>query len=87
MVPEKNEMIQHIRVITEGSLEAQVHQTATQVASEIANSVATETVENLLDQHLAQQALESQAETSKWPWKIIIGVGLLVVVGAVYMLL
>ncbi|MGD8914064.1 MAG: response regulator [Candidatus Thiodiazotropha sp.] len=87
MVPEKNEMIDHIRVITEGSLEAQVHQTATRVASEIANSVATETVENLLDQHLAQQALDKQEERSKWPWKIIFGVGLLAVAGAAYMLL
>jgi CheY-like chemotaxis protein len=88
VVPEKNEMIEHIRVITEGSLEAQVYQTATQVASEIANSVATETVENLLDQHLAQQALEGHAETSKWPLKLIIGVGLLAVAGAAaYMLL
>ncbi|MEJ2694455.1 MAG: response regulator [Candidatus Thiodiazotropha sp.] len=38
-VPEKNEMIEHIRVVTEGSLEAQVHETASQVAQEVANSV------------------------------------------------
>ncbi|MES9924788.1 MAG: response regulator [Candidatus Thiodiazotropha endolucinida] len=81
-VPEKNDMIEHIRVITEGSLEAQVHETATQVAGEIANSVATETVESLLDQHLAHQALESQHKKSKMPIMVVLGLGLLAVAGA-----
>ncbi|MBT3091315.1 MAG: response regulator [Candidatus Thiodiazotropha endolucinida] len=81
-VPEKNDMIEHIRVITEGSLEAQVHETATRVAGEIANSVATETVENLLDQHLAHQALESQQQKSKLPLMVVLGLGLLAVAGA-----
>ncbi|MET0003440.1 MAG: response regulator [Candidatus Thiodiazotropha sp.] len=81
-VPEKNDMIEHIRVITEGSLEAQVHETATQVAGEIANSVATETVESLLDQHLAHQALESQHQKSKLPIMVVLGLGLLAVAGA-----
>ncbi|MET0109418.1 MAG: response regulator [Candidatus Thiodiazotropha sp.] len=81
-VPEKNDMIEHIRVITEGSLEAQVHETATQVAGEIANSVATETVESLLDQHLAHQALESQHQKSKMPIMVVLGLGLLAVAGA-----
>ncbi|MEW8137531.1 MAG: response regulator [Candidatus Thiodiazotropha endolucinida] len=81
-VPEKNDMIEHIRVITEGSLEAQVHETATRVAGEIANSVATETVENLLDQHLAHQALESQQPKSKLPIMVVLGLGLLAVAGA-----
>ncbi|MBT3037428.1 MAG: response regulator [Candidatus Thiodiazotropha sp. (ex Ctena orbiculata)] len=81
-VPEKNDMIEHIRVITEGSLEAQVHETATQVAGEIANSVATETVESLLDQHLAHQALESQHQKSKMPLMVVLGLGLLAVAGA-----
>ncbi|MES9813931.1 MAG: hypothetical protein ABW161_13960 [Candidatus Thiodiazotropha sp.] len=81
-VPEKNDMIEHIRVITEGSLEAQVHETATQVAGEIANSVATETVESLLDQHLAHQALESQHQKSKIPMMVVLGLGLLAVAGA-----
>jgi CheY-like chemotaxis protein len=61
-VPEKNDMIEHIRVVTEGSLEAHVHETATQVAQEIANSVATETVEQMLDQHLAQQNIEQETK-------------------------
>ncbi|MES9828487.1 MAG: response regulator [Candidatus Thiodiazotropha sp.] len=81
-VPEKNDMIEHIRVITEGSLEAQVHESATRVAGEIANSVATETVENLLDQHLAHQALESQQQKSKLPLMVVLGLGLLAVAGA-----
>ncbi|MEW7992875.1 MAG: response regulator [gamma proteobacterium symbiont of Clathrolucina costata] len=81
-VPEKNDMIEHIRVITEGSLEAQVHETATRVAGEIANSVATETVENLLDQHLAHQAIESQHQKSKMPIMVVLGLGLLAVAGA-----
>ncbi|MES9969306.1 MAG: response regulator [Candidatus Thiodiazotropha sp.] len=87
-VPEKNDMIEHIRVITEGSLEAQVHETASQVAGEIANSVATETVESLLDQHLAHQAMESQQQKPKMPLMIFLAVGLLAVAGAaVFMLL
>ncbi|WP_316367503.1 response regulator [Candidatus Thiodiazotropha sp. CDECU1] len=81
-VPEKNDMIEHIRVITEGSLEAQVHETASQVAGEIANSVATETVESLLDQHLAHQAMESQQQKSKMPLMIVLALGLLAVAGA-----
>jgi RNA 3'-terminal phosphate cyclase len=65
-----------------------VHETASQVAGEIANSVATETVESLLDQHLAHQALEEQQKRSKWPLMVIVGVGLLAVAGAAaYMLL
>lgn len=68
-VPEKNEMIEHIRVITEGSLEAHVREMATNVAQEISNSVATETVENLLDQHLAHQSLAShEASSGAMPW-------------------
>jgi hypothetical protein len=69
-VPDKNEMIDHIRVVTEGSIEAQVQETARQVAQEVSNSVATETVETLLDQQLAQQSLEShQAQPSNaWVW-------------------
>jgi uncharacterized membrane-anchored protein YjiN (DUF445 family) len=63
-VPDKNEMVDHIRVVTEGSLEGQVRETATYVAEEIANSVATETVENLLDQHLAHQSLTEQNSKS-----------------------
>lgn len=59
-VPEKGEMIENIRIITEGSLEAQVRETATHVAREISNSVATETVEYLLDRHLAQQATTTE---------------------------
>ncbi len=62
-VPEKNEMIDHIRMVTEGSLESHVRETATQVAQEISNSVATETVETLLDQHLAHQSLAQQTHS------------------------
>ncbi|MCU7850819.1 MAG: response regulator [Candidatus Thiodiazotropha sp. (ex Monitilora ramsayi)] len=68
-VPEKNEMIEHIRVVTEGSVEAQVLETSTHVAQEVANSVATETVEALVDQHLAHQSLANQTSSnSAWIW-------------------
>lgn len=69
-VPDKNEMIDHIRVVTEGSIEAQVQETARQVAQEVSNSVATETVESLLDQQLRQQSLESHQPqpSSAWVW-------------------
>jgi CheY-like chemotaxis protein len=69
-VPDKNEMIDHIRVVTEGSIEAQVQETARQVAQEVSNSIATETVETLLDQQLTQQSLESQQPqpSSAWVW-------------------
>ncbi|MCU7891643.1 MAG: hypothetical protein KZQ78_08505 [Candidatus Thiodiazotropha sp. (ex Ustalcina ferruginea)] len=86
-VPEKNDMIEHIRVVTEGSLEAHVHQTASQVAGEIANSVATETVESLLDQHLAHQTLENQQpKTGSSGW-VYLGLGALVVLGVAAFLL
>ncbi len=72
-VPEKNEMIEHIRVVTEGSLEAQVHETASQVAQEVANSVATETVEQMLEQHLAQQNMEEPKESgNKFIWILLL---------------
>jgi CheY-like chemotaxis protein len=77
-VPEKNEMINHIRVVTEGSLEAQVRETATQVAQEISNSVATETVEMLLDQRLAHQSPPEPDSKSSLGWLV----GLLVVAAA-----
>jgi CheY-like chemotaxis protein len=67
-VPEKNEMIEHIRVVTEGSLESQVRETATQVAQEVSNSVATETVENLLEQQLAHHAVEQQSSSGALGW-------------------
>ncbi len=78
-VPEKNEMIDHIRVVTEGSMEAHVRETATQVAQEISNSVATETVETLLDKHLAHQSLEQESSTNMVGW--ILGLLVLVSVG------
>jgi CheY-like chemotaxis protein len=77
-VPEKNEMINHIRVVTEGSLEALVQETATQVAQEISNSVATETVETLLDQRLAHQSPPEPDSKSSLGWLV----GLLVVAAA-----
>ena len=79
-VPEKNEMIEHIRVVTEGSLEAQVRETATHVAQEISNSVATETVENLLDQQMAHQSLAQQPSSSPWGW--IAGLAVVAAAGA-----
>ena len=78
-VPEKNEMIDHIRVVTEGSMEAHVQETASQVAQEVSNSVATETVETLLDQHLAHQAMAQAQSQSKSPMGWILG---LIVVAA-----
>jgi hypothetical protein len=67
-VPDKNEMVNHIRVVTEGSLEGHVREIATHVAQEISNSVATETVETLLDHHLAHQSLEQQNTKSPVGW-------------------
>ena len=84
-VPEKNEMIEHIRVITEGSLEAHVRETATNVAQEISNSVATETVENLLDQHLAHQSLTGQDKSGNiMPWVLGLLGAAAVAVGAYF---
>jgi hypothetical protein len=86
-VPEKNDMIEHIRVVTEGSLEAHVHETATQVSQEVANSVATETVEQMLEQHLAQQTeVNEKPSNGKVIWTVM---GLLLVASAVtiYLLL
>ena len=80
-VPEKNEMIDHIRVVTEGSMEAHVQETATQVAQEVANSVATETVETLLDQHLAHQAMAQSQSKSSSPMGLILGLVLLAAAG------
>lgn len=69
-VPEKNDMIEHIRVVTEGTLEAHVRETATQISQEVANSTATETVEQILDEHLANQTVMQVANqgssTGKW---------------------
>jgi CheY-like chemotaxis protein len=86
-VPEKNEMIEHIRVVTEGSLEAQVHETASQVAQEVANSVATETVEQMLEQHLAQQNMEEPKESgNKFIWILLLVVLAASAGGAYYLL-
>ncbi len=86
-VPEKNEMIEHIRVVTEGSLEAQVHETASQVSQEVANSVATETVEHMLEQHLARQNMEEPKESgNKFIW-ILLFVLLVASAGGAYYLL
>ncbi|MCU7797390.1 MAG: hypothetical protein KZQ75_09690, partial [Candidatus Thiodiazotropha sp. (ex Myrtea spinifera)] len=42
---------------------------STHVAQEVANSVATETVEALVDQHLAHQSLVNQVPSnSTWIW-------------------
>jgi CheY-like chemotaxis protein len=67
-VPDKNEMVDHIRMVTEGSLESQVRETATYVAQEISNSVATETVETLLEEHLAHQSVTQQKSKSSGRW-------------------
>jgi CheY-like chemotaxis protein len=82
VVPEKNDMLEHIRVVTEGSLEAVVRETATQVSQEIANSTATETVEQILDEHLANQtATRSVNRGSKlgkwltWMFMLLVGAG------------
>jgi CheY-like chemotaxis protein len=83
-VPEKNEMIEHIRVVTEGTLEAHVREVATQVSQEMANSVATETVEHLLDEHLAAQARSTPVPQGTgrgrqllWLGLMLLGAGLL----------
>ncbi|MBW9257422.1 MAG: response regulator [Candidatus Thiodiazotropha sp. (ex. Lucinisca nassula)] len=83
-VPEKNDMIEHIRVVTEGSLEAHVHETATQVSQEVANSVATETVEQMLEQHLAQQTVvKENSADGKAIWAML-GALLAASAGAAY---
>jgi CheY-like chemotaxis protein len=86
-VPDKNEMVDHIRVVTEGSLEGHVRETATHVAQEISNSVATETVETLLDQHLAHQSLEQQNSKSPVGWLAALLVLVAAGVGAYFYLL
>ncbi|MBV2090104.1 MAG: response regulator [Candidatus Thiodiazotropha sp. (ex Ctena orbiculata)] len=83
-VPEKNDMIEHIRVVTEGSLEAHVHETATQVSQEVANSIATETVEQMLEQHLAQQTVvKENSADGKAIWALL-GALLAASAGAAY---
>ncbi|MCG7915075.1 MAG: response regulator [Candidatus Thiodiazotropha weberae] len=86
-VPEKNDMIEHIRVITEGSLEAHVHETATQVSQEVANSVATETVEQMLEQHLAQQTVVNERPAAGKAIWVMLGALLAASAGAAYYLL
>ncbi|MES9854011.1 MAG: response regulator [Candidatus Thiodiazotropha sp. L084R] len=86
-VPEKNDMIEHIRVITEGSLEAHIHETATQVSQEIANSVATETVEQVLEQHLAQQSVLKETESGGKAIWVLLGALVAASAGAAYFLL
>jgi CheY-like chemotaxis protein len=86
-VPEKNDMIEHIRVVTEGSLEAQVHETASQVSQEVANSVATETVEQMLEQHLAKQAVVREKPSSGKVIWIMLGAVIVALAGAAYLLL
>ncbi len=75
-VPEKNDMLEHIRVVTESSLEAVVRETATQVAQEVSNSTATETVEQILDEHLAHQtvfqATNRGAKSRNWLFWLIL---------------
>ncbi|MCG7940478.1 MAG: response regulator [Candidatus Thiodiazotropha lotti] len=86
-VPEKNDMIEHIRVVTEGSLEAHVHETATQVSQEVANSVATETVEQMLEQHLAQQTVVNEKPAAGNTIWVMLGALLAASAGAAYYLL
>ncbi len=79
-VPEKNDMLEHIRVVTEGSMEAVVRETASHVSQEVANSTATETVEQILDEHLANQAAirvaNKGANSGRWLlWLFILLVG------------
>ena len=79
-VPEKHDMIEHIRVVTEGSIEAQVRELATRVSQEVSNSTATETVEQILDEHLANQATTNVAKkggnSGKWLlWLILLLLG------------
>jgi CheY-like chemotaxis protein len=76
-VPEKNDMIEHIRVVTEGTLEAHVREIATQVSQEMANSVATETVENLLDEHLSEQARGKPEAPKQGRGRLLLWAGLL----------
>jgi len=76
-VPEKNDMIEHIRVVTEGTLEAHVREIATQVSQEMANSVATETVENLLDEHLSEQARAKSEAPRRGRGRLLLWTGLL----------
>ncbi|MEN8168375.1 MAG: response regulator [Pseudomonadota bacterium] len=75
-VPEKNEMIEHIRVVTEGSLEAHVREISTQVSQEVANSIATETVEHIFDEHMADQATDEPAKGSGKLGKLLRWLGL-----------
>lgn len=75
-VPEKNEMIEHIRVVTEGSLEAHVREISTQVSQEVANSIATETVEHIFDEHLADQDMAKMASSADKPGKLLRWLGL-----------
>jgi CheY-like chemotaxis protein len=79
-VPEKNDMIEHIRVVTEGSLEAQVRELSTQVSQDVANTIATETVEQILDDHWADQLSGKEPEKKssaalKFLWVLLAAAG------------
>ncbi len=78
-VPEKNDMIEHIRVVTEGTMEAHVREVATQVSQEMANSMATETVEHLLDEHLAEQTRSRPVSRDNRRGRLLLWLGLLLV--------
>lgn len=81
-VPEKNDMIEHIRMVTEGTMEAHVREVSTQVSQEIANSIATETVEQILDEHLADQAVSKAMNTKRKSGGLLFWLGLLLAGGA-----
>ncbi|MDJ0805795.1 MAG: response regulator [Gammaproteobacteria bacterium] len=78
-VPDKHEMLEHIRVVTEGSMEAVVRETSAQVAQEVSNSTATETVEQILDEHLANQAAIQVANRGNRSGRWILWLGILLV--------
>jgi organic radical activating enzyme len=82
-VPEKNDMIEHIRVVTEGTMEAHVRETATHVSQEIANSVATETVEQILDEQMADRTMLKAASDGAKRGRQVLWIGLLALAAVV----
>lgn len=84
-VPKKNEMIEHIKVVTEGMMEVQIREISTQVARDAANSVATEVAEQIVSDHM-QDKESRPAPTNPaglTPIKIMVGGVLILFAGAV----
>ncbi|MBA1444825.1 MAG: response regulator [Gammaproteobacteria bacterium] len=82
-VPEKNDMIEHIRMVTEGSMEALATETATRVSQEVAHHTAIETAEALIDHRLSDEVDSAQSKAGKQGQRTLLYLGITVLLLAV----